>query len=330
MATAKVFYLKNAYDGLPKEEDFEIREETLPAIKDGEFLIENLYNSVDPYIRVHGQLKPGKPMTGIAVGKVTENKNSTYPVGSLVVGNFGWRTYAIGNERLAQSPMFSKYNSKLSPSYALGILGLTGFTGYFGLLEICNPQPGETVFVNAAAGATGSTVGQIAKIKGCRVVGCAGSDNKVKYLKELGFDGAFNYKTADIAASLKELCPKGIDCFFDNVGGSMFDTVMTQMNRLGRISLCGGISAYNNDNRKETMKGPYVHSFVIHNELKIQGFMVPTFSAKFENAEKEISSWIEEGKIKAIEHVVEGFENMPKAFISLFTGSNIGKIVVKS
>jgi len=330
MTTAKVFYLKNKYDGLPKEEDFEIREEVLPAIKDGEFLIENLYNSVDPYMRGHSDLgKAGQAMSGAAVGKVTESKNSAYPVGSFVVGGFGWRTYAIGNERMTKGPMFRKYNSKLSPSYALGILGLTGFTGYFGLLEICNPQPGETVFVNAAAGATGSTVGQIAKIKDCRVVGCAGSDDKVKYLKELGFDGAFNYKTADMAASLKELCPKGIDCFFDNVGGTMFDTVMTQMNRLGRISLCGSISAYNNKN-KGALKGPYVHMFAIERELKLQGFMAPTFGPKFPIAEKEISGWIDEGKIKASEHVVEGFENMPKAFISLFSGSNIGKIVIKS
>jgi len=337
---SKHYTLKKHFVGLPQEDDFGHVEEAITPLADGEFLARALYLSVDPYMRPYSRnMKEGSKMIGGGVGRVVDSKNEEFPKGCLVVGPFGWSTHVVSNQGIIK--MFRKIPEIENPSLALGGLGLTGMTAYFGLLNICEPKAGETVFVNAAAGATGSVVGQIAKIKGCRVVGCAGSDAKVEYLKEIGFDGAFNYKTADLEKELKNLCPKGIDCFFDNVGGKMYDTVLKQMNRHGRISLCGCISLYNeNTDGFGNTKGentvhpnslsPYVHFEAIPKELKIQGFIVTSYYDKgFMDAFTELSQWIKEGKIDAREHVVEGFESMPKAFISLFHGENIGKIVVK-
>jgi len=338
----KYYTLKKHFVGLPREEDFEVVEKTLPPIADGEFLVECLYLSVDPYMRPYSRnMKEGSKMIGGGVGRVKESKNSEYPAGCLVVGPFGWSTHMIPEQALIKSNMFRNIPELEHISYALGALGMTGFTAYFGFLDICMPKAGETVFVNTAAGATGAVVGQIAKIKGCRVIGCAGSDAKVAFLNEIGFDGAFNYKTENLEDKLTTLCPKGIDCFFDNVGGNMYDTVMRHMNRYGRVSLCGCISMYNENlqdiengsSSKSSFlgagRGPYVHLEAIPKELKVQGFLVTSFSNKFEGAFKELSQWIQEGKIQVREHVVEGFENMPKAFISLFHGENIVKVVVK-
>jgi len=332
---SKTFNLKKHFVGLPREEDFEVVEKTLPPIADGEFLIESLYLSVDPYMRPYSRsMKEGTKMIGSGVGKVIESKSEEYPKDTIVTGPFGWTTHLVPDAQLVKSNMFRKVPPQLQNiSYALGAVGLTGMTAYFGLLDVCQPKSGETVFVNSAAGATGSVVGQIAKIKGCRVVGCAGSDAKVEYLKEIGFDGAFNYKTQDLEKELSTLCPKGIDCFFDNVGGKMFDTTMKHMNRHGRIALCGCISSYNDQPEdKQSLgggTGPYVHLLAIPKELKIQGFIVTSFYAKINEAITDLSGWIQEGKLNVHEHVLEGFETMPRAFMSLFQGENIGKVVVK-
>lgn len=333
---AKYYTLKKHFVGLPTEDDFEMHEETLPPLADGEFLVECLYLSVDPYMRPYSRsLKEGSRMVGTGVGRIKESKAADYPAGALVVGPFGWATHVIPSQTMMQSKMFKVMPEIEQTSYAIGALGLTGMTAYFGFLDICTPKNGETVFVNAAAGATGAVVGQIAKIKGCRVVGCAGSDTKVEYLKEIGFDGAFNYKTVNLDEKLTELCPKGIDCFFDNVGGSMYDTAVKHMNRYGRISLCGCISMYNeNPDTEESSAlgkgmGPYIHLAAIPKELKIQGFMTPSFTSRFMEAFGALNGWINEGKIQVREHVVDGFGAMPRAFISLFHGVNIGKVVIK-
>lgn len=338
--TSKYYTLKKHFVGLPREDNFEVVEKVLPPLADGEFLVECDYLSVDPYMRPYSRkLKEGSKMVGTGVGHIKQSKNPDYPVGSIVTGPFGWASHAIPDKSLVQSNMFRIIPEIKHISYALGTLGLTGMTAYFGFLDICTPKAGETVFVNAAAGATGAVVGQIAKIKGCRVIGCAGSDEKCAYLKEIGFDSAINYKTENLDQQLTALCPRGIDCFFDNVGGEMYDTTMKHMNRFGRISLCGCISLYNENLELEgtsdikpalgSSKGPYIHFEAIPKELKIQGFLAPSSYNRFDEAFKQLSEWIDEGKIKVSEHVVEGFENMPSAFISLFHGKNIGKIVVK-
>jgi len=269
-------------------------------------------------------------MIGVGVGKVIESKNVEFPVETVVVGSFGWRTHIIVTEAMTNSSSqnFRKVPSGISMSKTLGILGLTGLTAYFGFLDICQPKAGETVFVNTAAGAVGNVVGQIAKLKGCHVVGCAGTEAKLEYLRELGFDDVFNYKTADLDKTLKELCPKGIDCFFDNVGGKMFDITLGHMNKYGRISLCGAISTYNSTDPANE-KTQNIHMVAISKELKIQGFLAPSFYGRYEEGVGALVQWMKEGMVKDREHVVEGFDNMPKAFIGLFSGDNIGKTVVK-
>jgi len=325
---SKEYLLKQHFIGFPKEDDFCIQEKELPPLADEEYLMETLYLSLDPYMRPYSQrmMKPGDRMIGEGVGRVILSKNKEHPVGTFVVGPCGWTTHHI--PRKEQVQMFRKIPEMDHLSYALGVLGMPGITAYFGLLDICDPKPGESVFVDAAAGAVGSLVGQIAKLTGCYVVGCAGSEEKLNFLKEIGFDAAFNYKTSNIDEEHRKLFPKGIDCFFDNVGGEMFDTTMTHMKRYGRISLCGGISQYNM--RSDSLpKGPYVHNEAIPKELKIQGFLAPSFYGKAAVAINALRQWITEGKIKVREHVVEGFDNMPKGFLSLFDGENIGKMVVK-
>ncbi len=202
-------------------------------------------------------------------------------------------------------------------------------TAYFGLLDICNPQPGETVVVSGAAGAVGSYVGQIAKIKGCRVVGIAGSDDKIDYLvNELGFDAAFNYKTVDnYFGKLRELCPQGIDVYFDNVGGEITDAVLRQINLKARISICGQISQYN---LEKPEMGPRLLGMLIVSRAKIEGFLVSDYAARFDEGIQQLAAWIKEGKLQYRENVIEGFENMPRAFIGLLQGENTGKQVVKA
>eukprot|EP00794_Sanderia_malayensis_P006989 gene6989-7774_t len=324
--SCKRFILAKHFRGKPKEDDLKLIEESLPvALADGEFLVEMVCMSVDPYMRPYSKrMKEGDTMIGTGVGKVTSSMNSSYPEGTLVAGPFGWQSCVVskghGVEILGDLEGFP-------PSYGIGALGMPGMTAYFGLLELCEPRPNETVVVNAAAGAVGSLVGQIAKVKGCRVIGFAGTDKKVEFLKSVGFDEAFNYKTiTSLDETLKEACPKGVDCFFDNVGGTFFDAVMEHMNHRGRISICGAISMYNFEG--EPPKGPYVHMHAIYKELKIEGFIVSRFKSKFPTAVKDMKEWINEGKLKVAEHVTNGFENLPKAFIGLFEGENLGKAVV--
>jgi len=318
--------------GLPKESDFNIVEAAVPAVAQGQALVKTLYVSVDPYMRgritgVRTYADPvniGDIMEAGAVGEVIESKAAELAPGDFVLGRWGWQEYAAVDPKGVR-----KLDPKLAPiSTALGVLGMPGMTAYFGFLDICKPQAGETVLVSGAAGAVGSLVGQIAKIKGCRVIGTAGADQKIEWLsRELGFDDAFNYKTtSDYGAKLKELCPDGIDCYFDNVGGSFTDAVFPRMNTFGRVSVCGQISQYN---LEKPEPGARLLPHVLVKQLKVEGFIVTRFQSRFGEGIAQMAQWIKERKLKYREQVVDGFGNTPRAFIGMLQGENTGKMLVK-
>ncbi|HWO02371.1 MAG TPA: NADP-dependent oxidoreductase [Blastocatellia bacterium] len=319
--------------GFPKDSDFNLVESPVPTPKDGEFVVRVIYMSVDPYMRgrmndVKSYAAPvqlGEVMGGGAVGKVTASNHPTFREGDVVEGFFGWQEYAVSNGQGVR-----KIDPKLAPiSTALGILGMPGLTAYFGLLDICDPKPGETVVVSGAAGAVGSLVGQIAKIKGCSAVGIAGADDKVAYLtEELGFDAAFNYKTeSNYFKKLKELCPKGIDVYFDNVGGEITDAVLRLINTRARISVCGQISQYN---LEQPEMGPrLVLVSLVVKQAKAEGFLVFQFADRYPEGLKQMAEWIKQGKLKYREDIEHGIENAPRAFMAMLKGRNTGKQLVK-
>jgi len=331
---AHKFVLAKHFQGLPKVTDLQLIQEDLPDLQNGEMLCEALYLSVDPYMRPYSKRYPqGSTMIGSQVAKVVESLNDKYPVGRLVVAYFGWRTHTVVNPDTSQGDDFmSKIVllpdlGSLSPSLGLGAVGMPGNTAYFGFLDICQPKEGEVVVVSGAAGAVGSLVGQIAKIKGCYVIGYAGSDDKVQWLvNELGFDRAFNYKTVDVAQSLKEAAPHGVDCYFDNVGGLLSSAVRNQMNPFGRISVCGSISAYN---ESSVPTAPISEPDFVFKQLKMEGFLVHRWQHRWMEGLTQMLQWIGEGKIKVRETYTEGFVNMPRAFIDMLQGANTGKAVVK-
>ncbi|XP_058445163.1 prostaglandin reductase 1-like [Malaya genurostris] len=329
MTVAKKWIYARAFSGLPTAEDFRLEEETLEQIQDGEFLAEAIFSSVDPYMRIYmAQYPVGSVMIGGQIAKVLESKNPNFPVGSYIHGNFGWRTHTVCNPDKTEPhwvPYVLPDFGKEPLSLGLGVLGMPGSTAYFGFLEICKPVPGETVVVSGAAGAVGSIVGQIAKIKGCRVIGLAGSDKKCEWLKTIGFDQAINYKTADIASELKLAAPKGVDCYFDNVGGLITEIVRGQMNSFGRISVCGTISCYNAEKAKVTdPQRDYVWK-----QLRQEGFINWRWNDRRLEMIEQNLRWIREGKLVYQETVTEGFENMPAAFIGMLSGENTGKAIVK-
>ncbi|CAB1351527.1 unnamed protein product, partial [Coregonus sp. 'balchen'] len=253
MVQAKTWVLTRHFEGFPKDSNFELKLEQLPEPKDGEVLLEAMFLSVDPYMRV------------------IQSNNPAFPVGCHVVGRCGWRTHTVSDDT-GLTRLLSDWPQDVSMSLALGAIGMPGLTALYGLEEVLGLQAGETLLVNAAAGAVGSIVGQIAKIKGCRVVGSSGSDGKVAFLKELGFDEAFNYKTvSSLEEALKTASPDGYDCFFENVGGPFSSVAIPQMKEFGRIAVCGGISTYNDTNPQT---GPYPHLTMIFKQLKMEGFMV--------------------------------------------------------
>ena len=318
--------------GLPKESDFELSQSPVPSPAGGQLLLRTLYLSVDPYMRgrisgVRSYAEPveiGQLIVGGTVGEVVESKHPKWRAGDVAVGFWGWQEFAVSDGRGLR-----KLDPTLAPvSTALGVLGMPGLTAYFGVLDICQPKAGETVVVSGAAGAVGSLAGQIAKIKGCRAVGIAGSDDKVDWLvKELGFDAAFNYKTAgDYGAKLKELCPAGVDCYFDNVGGPITDAVIRRLNTKGRIAICGQISQYN---LEKPEMGPRPFGQLLVKQARAEGFLVFQFADRSEEGIAQMARWLKEGKLKHREQIVEGFEKTPQAFIALFTGENTGKMLVK-
>jgi len=319
--------------GLPKESDFTLVETPLSAPQPGEVIVKTSYLSVDPYMRgritgVRTYADPvniGDIMVGSAVGEVIESRDPSLQPGDFVVGYWGWQDHAV-----ARAAGLQKLNPQLAPvSTALGVLGMPGMTAYFGFLEICHPQAGETVVVSGAAGAVGSLVGQIAKIHGCRAIGIAGADDKIRHLvDDLGFDAAFNYKTvSDYVAKLKELCPQGIDCYFDNVGGDISDAVFTLLNTFGRVSVCGQISQYN---LQKPEPGPRLLGQILVRQLKVEGFIVTRFQPRWPQGIAQMAQWIKEGKIKYREEIVAGFEKTPRTFIDMLEGKNTGKMLVKA
>ncbi|XP_064072056.1 prostaglandin reductase 1-like [Vanessa tameamea] len=336
MVKARKYVVKKHFEGVPKREDFEIVEYDLPPIQNGEVLVKTEWVGVDPYQRAYNRRYPVPyDQFGFQVGVVDDSKDPRYPVGTRIVSHNGWCDYSIINANVqpSNSLLHTVYKAPdlkgLSPSLAVGAVGMPGATAYFGLLELCQPKPGETVVVTGAAGAVGSLVGQIAKIKGCRVIGFAGSDDKVDWLvKDLGFDRAFNYKTADIRKVLKEAAPNGIDCYFDNVGGEISSIIMNQMNNFGRVSVCGSISSYNDDPTK-LATAPIVQMDIVMKQLKIEGFLVPRWLGRWPEAFSELVKWIKSGDIKTKEHVTEGFDKIFDAFVGMLAGENTGKAVVK-
>jgi NADPH-dependent curcumin reductase CurA len=332
MSVNRQFVLASRPAGIPEEANFRLVETPIAELKDGEFLARAMYLSVDPYMRGRisqarsyaAGVEIGGVMVAGGVARVVESKNADFAVGDIVDVYMGWQEYVISSGRGVR-----KIDPSIAPvSTALGVLGMTGMTAYFGLLDVCHPKAGETVVVSGAAGAVGSIVGQIAKIKGCRTVGVAGGDDKVEWItKDCGYDAAFNYKTTtDYGAKLKELCPNGIDVYFDNVGGAITDAVFLQINTHARMAICGQISQYNNT--KPEM-GPRLLGMLIVARAKVQGFLVSDYAARLGEGYAEMSGWLREGKLKYREDIIDGFENLPKAFIGLFHGENTGKRLVR-
>lgn len=326
---AKIWILKNHFVGSPKTSDFELQHEELPELKDGDVLLEAVFLSVDPYMRPFSSvaMKAGDVMIGTQVARVIQSKNPAFPVGSHVVSDCGWRSRSV-SDGTGLTRVLSDWPQDIPLSLALGAIGMPGLTALYGLEEILQVKEGETVLVNAAAGAVGSVVGQLAKMKGCKVVGSTGSDAKVSYLKELGFDEAFNYKTASsLEEALKGASADGYDCFFENVGGPFSSVAIDQMKQFGRIAVCGGISMYN-DVTPQT--GPFVQLPLIFKQLRMEGFMSVRWPEKDEKSLKKLMGLVKEGKLKCREHVVDGFDNMPVAFMGMLQGENIGKAIVKA
>jgi NADPH:quinone reductase len=317
--------------GKPDASNFKFVTVPVEPLKDGQVLVKTLFISVDPYMR--GRMSDRKSyvapyelnavVAGGVVGRVVDSKSEAFAVGDIVLGDYGWQTYHVASEkkirivRLNGAPI----------STALGALGMTGLTAYFGLLDIGQPKEGETVVVSGAAGAVGSVVGQIAKLKGARVVGIAGSAEKVRYLtEELGFDAAVNYKEEDVFGSLRAACPNGVDVYFDNVGGQVSDFVLRLLNHGARVPICGQIAQYN---LTEPDIGQRAQTFLLIKSAMMKGFIVSDYAPRFAEGASQLGKWYVEGKIKSCETIVKGFDQTVNAFLGLFTGENIGKQLVQ-
>jgi NADPH-dependent curcumin reductase CurA len=332
VSKSREIHLKHRPVGLPSESDFEVVEVPIPEPAAGEVLVRNLYLSVDPYMRGRmadraSYVPPfplGEPLAGGCVGQVVQSNGGSLSVGEYASGFKGWREYYVSD-----GSDLTRIDPNLAPlrSY-LGVMGMPGLTAYVGLLDIGQPKAGETVFVSAAAGAVGSVVCQIAKIHGCRVVGSVGSDEKVRWLREeAGIDAAFNYKTVDdLSAELARHCPDGIDIDFENVGGAHLEAALDRMNPFGRVVLCGMISQYN---ATGPLSGPGNLFLAVTRRLKLQGFIVSDHADRRPQFLADMSRWIGEGRIRWKETILEGVENAPKAFVGLFQGENLGKMLVQ-
>jgi NADPH-dependent curcumin reductase CurA len=316
--------------GFPDEDLFEVAETPIPEPADGQLLIRNAYFSVDPYMRprmndVRSYVAPftlGEAMTGGAVGQVVVSHNERHPAGSWVVHGLGWREWA-----LSQGSGLRPIDDSVAPvSTALGVLGMPGLTAYYGLFELGSPKEGETVFVSGAAGAVGSTAGQLAKIAGCRVIGSAGSDEKLAWLRELGFDAVFNYRERRAREALAELAPDGIDIYFDNVGGDHLEAAIGALRTYGRVVACGSISRYND---VEPTPGPRNMFMVVTKRLRIQGYIISDHYDRFGEFYAAAQEWVRDGRLRYRETIIEGIENAPHAFLGLLRGENIGKMLVK-
>ena len=344
--------------GTVAESDFSYHEAPCPTIGSGQFLVRTLYVSVDPGLRgwltrspaylsqaidlyldaifvTRGQMRIppeysaplplGSVMCGSALGQVVESRHPEFALGDFVSGLLGWQDYCAsdGGSRV---PVFRFKRVHPLPRY-LGVLGNSGMTAYFGMLDVARPREGETVLVSGAAGATGSIAAQIAKIQRCRVIGIAGGPEKRRWLtEELGLDAAIDYKSEDVDVRLKELCPDGVNVYFDNVGGRILEIVLDHMATWGRIALCGAIADYDHGG---TPAGPANLVQLATRRIRMEGFLAPDYAPRHKEARRQISAWLATGALKSCEHIHEGFENIPQAFLGLFSGANTGKAMVK-
>ena len=332
MYTNREWVLAKRPAGEPSMDCFELEETETAALTTGELLVQTRYLSVDPYMRgrmsdSESYAEPwavGEPLNGGIVGEVVEAESDAYDTGDLVTGEGMWAEYSV----MDAADVTAVDPSVAAPEAYLGVLGMPGRTAYFGLLEVGDPSPGETVVVSGAAGAVGSVVGQIAKLNGCRVVGFAGTDEKTTWLtEELGFDAAINYKSTDgYQAALADAAPGGVDVYFDNVGGPITDAVFTQLNLDARVAVCGQIAHYNDET---VPTGPRKLPQLIAPRATVQGLLVGDFANRFGVATEQLSEWVASGDLSHRETVVEGLSNAPDAFLGLFSGDNIGKQVVQ-
>lgn len=316
-----------------KESDFKYQESVLPQPGEGQALVRNLFLSLDPAMRGwmregDSYIEPvrlGDVMRGGTIGEVIESNSPEFAVGDKVFGMGGWQDYYLAHPKMGVRVLPSDVPFPLTNF--LSVLGITGLTAYFGLLDVGKPKEGETVVVSTAAGAVGSIVCQIAKIKGCRVVGIAGSDDKCAWIQdELGVDAAINYKTQNVAAELRKACPKRIDVYFDNVGGEILNTVLGMINVHARVVICGAITQYN---ATQPAPGPSNYITLLTKRSRMEGFVVIDYMDRAMEAIMQLGQWLAQGKLKHREHIVEGLENAPKAIMHLFNGTNQGKLIVK-
>lgn len=329
---AKQIVMASRPEGMPTIDNFAYQNVILPELQSNQVLLKSIYISVDPYMR--GRMKDKKsyiapfqvdqPITGSVIAIVEESKSPDFPKGTKVLGMLPWATYSIAEAKtLHKIPP-----TNIPDSYYLGIVGMPGLTAYFGLVFICEPQPGETVVVSGAAGAVGLIVGQIAKIIGCRIVGITGSDEKAQLLTgKFGFNEAINYKTVpNISEALSKACPQGIDCYFDNVGGDITDAVMQHLNMNARVAVCGQIALYNEMNLSTGLR---LLPYILEKSVLMRGFLVSDYKEYFPKALNQLMDWVQAGKLKYTETILDGFDRLPEAFIGLFTGQNTGKMMVR-
>ncbi|SEO60375.1 NADP-dependent oxidoreductase [Aquisalimonas asiatica] len=317
-------------EGEPAPDIFEVAEAPMPEPGEGEFLVKVLYLSVDPAMRGwmnagRSYIEPvelGDVMRAGAIGRVISSRNSAFSEGDYVSGMFGVQHYAVSDGKGVHT---------VDPSIApleryLGVLGMPGMTAYFGLLDVGQPKEGDTVLVSGAAGAVGATVGQIAKIKGCTAVGIAGGEDKCNFAREVGFDDVVDYKAEPAGKGIKRACPKGVDVYFDNVGGEILEGALSRLRLNARVVLCGAISQYNN---ADALVGPRNYMALLVNRARMEGFVVFDYAKRYGEAAREMAQWIQEGKLQAKEHVVHGIDDFQKHLMMLFRGENFGKLVIK-
>ena len=322
--------------GLPKPTDWKFTEEPVPEVGDGAYLVKTLMLSLDPAMR--GWMNEGKsyiPPVGLGevmraggVGRVVASRNTDYPVGTFVSAGLGVQEFRLFDATTARHAGVMKIDPTVAPLEKwLNALGMPGMTGYFGLLDIGQPKAGETVVVSGASGAVGQTVGQVAKLQGCRVVGIAGGQAKCDFVvRELGFDACIDYRAGDVREGLKVHCPKGVDVYFDNVGGEILDAVLSRINLKARIVICGAISLYNTT---APMRGPSNYLSLLVNRARMEGMVVFDYAARYPEAITAIARWMKEGKFASREDVIDGLATFPEALLKLFSGENFGKLILR-
>ncbi|MRT56126.1 zinc-binding dehydrogenase [Enterobacteriaceae bacterium RIT693] len=330
------FVLAKRPQGMPTREDLHLEEVAVPTPGKGEVLLRTLFLSLDPYMRgrmsdaksYSAPIAIGEVIVGGTVSRVESSQHPDYQPGDLVLADSGWQDYSISN-----GEGLRKLDKNMShPSWALGLLGMPGFTGYMGLTDIGNPQPGETVVVAAASGAVGSIVGQTARLRGAKIIGIAGGEDKCRYVKEtLKFDECLDHRASDFAAQLAKACPNGIDVYFENVGGAVFDAVFPLLNTKARIPVCGMISQYNGGSSAfEHDRLPELMATILKKRMRVEGFIISQdYSHRYEEFFKQMSEWIAAGEIAFREDIVDGLENTVEAFQGLLSGKNFGKLIVK-